>query len=447
MKNNNEIKETVIQFGEGGFLRSFADKFFDVMNKMGTYDGKVVVVQPIQTGLCDVLNEQNGKYNLFLRGISAGKEVCEHTLVQSVSRAINPYTDYQAFLSLADSPDFRVIVSNTTEAGIEYLGTEKPDDAPPKSFPAKLTALLYRRYLAGLPGFIILSCELIDRNGDELKKCVEKYIELWKLGEEFRNWVLSENSFCSTLVDRICTGYPKDENEKKKLSEICPGDRLIDTAEIFHLWVIEGDFENELPFRKSGINVVWTDCVDSYKKRKVRILNGAHTSMVPAALLYGLETVGECMKNENVRKFLEKCIYDEILPTIGGSEENRDFAASVFERFENPYIKHMLMSIALNSVSKFKVRVLPTMLEYREKNGKNPEALTFSLAALIAFYKIGTPNDLPEVTEFMKNSEIAEILSSSEIWGQDISVFRPEVENWFSLITETPKEEWFKWVK
>ena len=444
---DKKVKETVIQFGEGGFLRSFVDKFFDIMNKAGTYEGKIVVVQPIANGLCDVLNEQKGKYNLFLRGISYGKEVCEHTLVESISRAINPYTDYQAYISLADNPDFRVIVSNTTEAGIEYLGTEKPDDAPPKSFPAKLTALLYRRYVNKLPGFIILSCELIDRNGDELKKCVLKYAELWNLGKDFSRWVEQENSFCSTLVDRICTGYPKDEVEKKQLSAICPGDKLIDTAEIFHLWVIEGDFEEELPFRKSGINVIWTDCVDGYKKRKVRILNGAHTSMVPAALLYGLSTVGECMKDGNIRGFLEKCIYDEILPTIGDSEENREFALAVFERFENPYIKHMLMSIALNSVSKFRVRVLPTMLEYREKYGKNPKALCFSLAALIAFYKKGTPDDLPEVTAFMKNSDITEILSSEKTWGEDITFFANEVESGYTLITEKPKEEWLKWVK
>ncbi|MFA6948745.1 MAG: tagaturonate reductase, partial [Eubacteriales bacterium] len=313
----NNVRETILQFGEGGFLRSFADKFVDVMNKRGTYDGKIVVVQPIQNGLCDRLNAQGGRYNLFLRGISGGKQVCERTEIESISRAINPYEDYDALLDAARSPDMRIVISNTTEAGIEYIGTESMADRPPKSFPAKLTVCLYERYRLGLNGFIILSCELIDRNGDELKKCVLKYANLWKLGDGFTEWLERENHFCSTLVDRICTGYPKDPAEKAELSALCPGDSIIDTAEIFHLWVIEGNFEDEFPLCRSGINAVWTDNVDPYKKRKVRILNGAHTSMVPCAYLYGMRTVGECMQEPAVRGFLERCVLGEILPVIG----------------------------------------------------------------------------------------------------------------------------------
>lgn len=427
------MKETIIQFGEGGFLRSFVDYFFDGLNKQGLYDGKVVVVQPIEKGMVSVLNEQNGEYHQFLRGIKDGKPVEEMTKVTVISRGLNPYEDYQAYLDLAHNKDARVIVSNTTEAGIVYLGTEKLDDAPPKSFPAKLTALLYERFKAGLPGFIILSCELIDHNGDVLKDCVLKYVKLWELGEDFENFVKNENHFCSTLVDRICTGYPRDDIEEftAKIGKV---DNLVNTAEIFHLWVIEGHFEDELPFQKAGFNVVWTDDVTPYKKRKVRILNGGHTSMVLAAHLYGLETVGQCVDDEVVGKFLRKTIFEEIIPTLGNSEVDIQFGKDVIERFANPFVKHKLLSIALNSVSKFTARVLPTILEYYEQNKKLPECLTFSLAALLAFYKTDAANDLPEVMEFLKTATVAEALAKKEYWDADLSFMKDEVERYYNAI-------------
>ena len=427
------MKETIIQFGEGGFLRSFVDYFFDGLNKQGLYDGKVVVVQPIEKGMVPVLNEQNGEYHQFLRGIKDGKPVEEMTKVTVISRGLNPYEDYQAYLDLAHNKDARVIVSNTTEAGIVYLGTEKLDDAPPKSFPAKLTALLYERFKAGLPGFIILSCELIDHNGDVLKECVLKYVKLWELGEDFENFVKNENHFCSTLVDRICTGYPRDDIEEftAKIGKV---DNLVNTAEIFHLWVIEGNFEDELPFQKAGFNVVWTDDVTPYKKRKVRILNGGHTSMVLAAHLYGLETVGQCVDDEVVGKFLRKTIFEEIIPTLGNSEVDIQFCKDVIERFANPFVKHKLLSIALNSVSKFTARVLPTILEYYEQNKKLPECLTFSLAALLAFYKTDAANDLPEVMEFLKTATVAEALAKKDYWDADLSFMKDEVERYYNAI-------------
>lgn len=427
------MKETIIQFGEGGFLRSFVDYFFDGLNKQGLYDGKVVVVQPIEKGMVPVLNEQNGEYHQFLRGIKDGKPVEEMTKVTVISRGINPYEDYNAYLELAHNKDARVIVSNTTEAGIVYLGTEKLDDAPPKSFPAKLTALLYERFKAGLPGFIILSCELIDHNGDVLKDCVLKYVKLWELGEDFENFVKNENHFCSTLVDRICTGYPRDDIEEftAKIGKV---DNLVNTAEIFHLWVIEGHFEDELPFQKAGFNVVWTDDVTPYKKRKVRILNGGHTSMVLAAHLYGLETVGQCVEDEVVGKFLRKTIFEEIIPTLGNSDVDIQFGKDVIERFANPFVKHKLLSIALNSVSKFTARVLPTILEYYEQNNKLPECLTFSLAALLAFYKTDAANDLPEVMEFLKTATVEEALAKKEYWDADLSFMKDEVERYYNAI-------------
>ena len=381
------------------------------------------------------MNAQDCKYNLFLRGVDNGQVVNERTYIESVSRAINPYTDFDSYMALAENPDLRVIISNTTEAGIEYLGTEKLTDRPAKSYPAKLTQFLYKRFQTGLNGFILLPCELTDHNADLLRECVNKYAKLWELGEDFEKWLKKENTFCNTLVDRIVTGYPRDEVEELT-KQIGYKDNMIDTGEIFHLWVIEGHFEEELPFNKAGINVVWTDNVDPYKKRKVRILNGAHTSMVLGAYLYGLETVGECLKDETVCAFLKKCIFEEIVPTLGNTETDIKFGEAVLERFSNPFIKHMLLSIALNSVSKFQVRVLPTILEYKEQNGVYPPALTFSMAALIAFYRTDKSNDVPEVMEFMKGASVEEILKKEEYWQSDLTDMIPDVQKYYDLIED-----------
>lgn len=437
------MKETIIQFGEGGFLRSFADVFVHKMNVQGLYDGKVVVVQPIQKGLIPVINEQKGVYHQFLRGVENGEIVNDCIKVTSISRGVDPYTDFKAYLELAHNPDMRIIISNTTEAGIEYLGTESMEDAPPKSFPAKLTVLLYERFKQSLPGFIILSCELIDHNGKELLDCVLKYAKLWKLPEAFMEWLQKENHFCNTLVDRICTGYPKDEVEAltKQLGE---EDKLMNTAEIFHLWVIEGDFENEFPLQKAGVHVIWTDDVKPYKKRKVRILNGGHTSMVLAARLYGLSTVKECLDDEIVNAFLNKTLFEEIIPTLGNKEEDIAFGKAVLERFANPFVKHQLLSIALNSVSKFKARVLPTIMEYYKANGKLPKCMTFSLAALIAFYRTEESNDNEEIMAFMKTASVTEILKKKQYWGQDLSFMLEDVENFLELMEKQGMKKAFR---
>ena len=426
-------KETVIQFGEGGFLRGFADYFFQKLQDKGLFDGSVVIVQPIEKGMCSVLEQQGCEYNLFLRGIDNGQVVDEHTHIDIISRCVNPYDDFEAYMKLAENPDFRFIVSNTTEAGIEYVDSNQFTDAPARSFPGKLTQLLYKRFRLGLKGFIILSCELIDHNGEELEKCCLRYADLWGLGEEFKTWLVQENDFCSTLVDRIVTGFPRDEHEElcRRIGE---QDNMMDTAEIFHLWVIQGSHEDELPLQKAGFHVVWTDNVDPYKKRKVRILNGAHTSMVLGAHLYGLKTVGECLKDEKVSALLRKCIFGEIIPAIGDTEDNRKFGEAVLERFSNPFIKHMLLSIALNSVSKFRARVLPTILEYRDMFGSCPQGLTFSLAALIAFYRTDDANDSQEIMDFMKTAPVEDILKREDYWGQDLSPLLADVKKWYELI-------------
>lgn len=435
------MKETVIQFGEGNFLRGFFDYFLHRMNESGLYDGKAVVVQPRAGGKCALLSEQNCRYNLYTRGTENGEIIKEHTYIESISRCVDPYKNYEEYLALADNPDFRFIVSNTTEAGIAFDDGCGFDDKPALSFPGKLTQLLYRRYRNGLGGFVVLPCELIDNNGDELKKCVLEYAGLWGLEDSFKAWIENENYFANTLVDRIVTGYPSDETK-----DIHPDDKFLDTAEIFHLWVIEGNFENELPLKKAGFNVIWTDNAKPYKKIKVRILNGAHTSLVAGALLSGIETVGEAMNNEITSAFLDSCMNEEILPTVGENDESISFANSVFDRFRNPFIQHKWRSIALNSVSKFSVRVLPTILEYKEKNDRYPKCLSLSLAYLIYFYKNDVPEDAKAAVETMKNGSIADILADISLWQTDLSGMEDMITAYYEKIEKLGAKETMKWI-
>ena len=435
------MKETVIQFGEGNFLRGFFDYFLHNLNKKGLYDGKAVVVQPIPMGRAEELNDCGCKYNLYLRGIQNGEIIKEHTFVESISRCIDPYKSYEDYMALADSPDFRFIVSNTTEAGIEFVESCKFDDKPALSFPGKLTQLLYRRYKNGLRGFVILACELIDNNGTELKKCVMKYADLWNLGDDFKVWLENENHFVNTLVDRIVTGYPNDETK-----DMHPEDKFLDTAEIFHLWVIEGDFEDEFPLKKAGFNVIWTDNAKPYKKTKVRILNGSHTTLVAGALLMGIETVGDAMNNELTNSFLDRCLQTEILPTIGESASNIAFAGSVLDRFRNPFIQHKWRSIVLNCVSKFAVRVLPTLLEYKEQKGTYPKGLSMALAYLIRFYKYDEPVDAENVTEAMKNDSIDDILANTALWQADLSDMTDMITEYYGKIEELGAKGAMEWI-
>lgn len=424
------LKEKVLQFGEGNFLRGFVDWMIDRLNKETDFGGGVAIVQPLPGGMVDKLNEQDGLYTLYLRGLQNGEREEQTRVVECVTRGINPYENLDEYLACAKNPDLRFIVSNTTEAGIEYKSGQSENDFANMTFPARLTLLMKARFDSGLGGFILLPCELIDKNGDCLKECVLKYADDWNYGADFVKWINEENHFTNTLVDRIVTGYPRD-NAAEMEKQYGYLDNMIDTAEIFHLWVIEGDkkLAEEIPFHKIGLNVIWTDDVTPYKKRKVRILNGAHTMMVPAARLAGLETVREAMDDELVFNFMKNGLFEEIIPTLDLPEEELvQFANDVIERFKNPFIKHYLLSIALNSVSKFKVRVLPSLLEYIKTNGKNPQRLVFSLAALIAFYKGDEANDAPEVMEFMKNASAEQILANTEYWGEDLSFLLGDVQ-------------------
>ncbi len=417
--------ERVIQFGEGGFLRGFVDWMLQKVNENSDFDGSVVVVQPIEQGMCDMLSAQNCVYTQVIRGV----EGVDTTVIDVISRCVKPYEDFAAYLALAEQPEMRFIVSNTTESGIVFSSEDKITDAPPKSFPAKLTLLLKKRFDLGLPGFIFLPCELIDRNGDNLRKCILQYADLWELGEGFKKWINEENIFTNTLVDRINTGYPKGEDLGLGYE-----DNMVNTSEFFHLWVIETDYDldREIPFSKTDLNVIITpDKLEMYRTRKVRILNGAHTSLVPYALLSGLDTVKSCLDDPTMSEHLKKCVFDEIIPTLDlPRDELLSYANSVVERFSNPYIKHYLSAIALNSVSKFKVRVLPSILEYIKRFNKMPETLLFAFAKLIEFYKTDMTNDDKDVVEFMRNHNTAEILANESLWGQNLSFLTAEVDKY-----------------
>ncbi|MDF2950930.1 MAG: mannitol-phosphate/altronate dehydrogenase [Anaerocolumna sp.] len=422
--------EKILQIGEGNFLRAFADWMINNANANGDYKGSIVLCQPIANGLADMINDQDGVYTLAMRGIEDGKAVEKIEQITSVSRCINPYSDYEAFMEIARSKDLEVIISNTTEAGISYKEGDKVTDTPPASFPAKVTAFLYERFKAFQgamdKGLLFVPVELIDKNGDNLKKIVLQYALEWNLGDDFINWIQNANKFTNTLVDRIVTGYPRDQIEyfEEKLGY---KDQIIVTSEVFNLWVIEGkpEWADILPIHKNEANVIWTDDVTPYKMRKVRILNGGHTSTVLAAYLSGHNFVGDFMNDETFKSFLNKVIYDEVIPTLDlPKEELIEFADSVGDRFANPYIKHKLLDISLNSCSKFNARCLPSLVEYVNRKGTLPEALCFSLAAFIKFYK-GTMTDGQYIgkrsdgTEYQIKDDAEVLEFFAEIWAKN----------------------------
>lgn len=384
--------EKVMQFGEGNFLRAFVDYWFDISNEKADWNGKCVLIQPIPQGLSDVINEQQGLYTLYLRGSENGEKVDRKRVISSVSRCIDPYTaeGFDSMMALAVSDELEYVVSNTTEAGIVYDPECNIDDKPCTSFPGKLTQVLYARFKAGKGGLVILSCELIDNNGRELLSCVNKYIQQWKLGDEFAKYVNQDCTFCSTLVDRIVPGRIRDEKEAALMEQqngYC--DKLMDVGEVFGVWNIEGPawLEDKLPFKAAGVNCIVVPDVTPYKKRKVRILNGAHTGFVLGAYLGGYDIVRDCMHNDTILGFMNKMLYDEIVPILPLDKDDLiRFASAVQDRFNNPFINHELMSISLNSTSKWRARNMPSLIEYVEKNGKLPKCLAMSLAAYIAFY-------------------------------------------------------------
>lgn len=431
----------VLQFGEGNFLRAFVDYAIQTLNDQCDFNAGVAVIQPLSGGMVEMINQQDGLYTLFMKGIIQGEEIQEKKLISSIVKGIDPYKDYNAYLEIAKEEELEFVISNTTEAGIDYNAEDHFDMAPPSSFPGKLTRLLYERYKyfngANDKGLTIIPCELINHNAQTLKKIILQYIELWDLEENFKTWILESNDFHNTLVDRIVPGYPKDDIESYS-SQLDYEDRLIVSAEKFFLWVIEGTdkLKEKLPFHKTELDVKIVKDMQPYRTRKVRILNGAHTTMVPFSILYGNQTVKQTVDNQFTGAFVKAALFEEIIPTLEmDRKELEEFAEAVLDRFRNPFIKHMLSSIALNSISKFKVRVLPSLLGYVNNNAKLPLHLTFALACLIRFYKSqwqgdALPvNDDAEIVAKFKTlwklesyDQISEqVLSNIEFWGVDLT--------------------------
>lgn len=393
----SEAPVTVLQIGEGNFLRGFFDWMIHESRKQGLFQGNIAVVQPRPTGKpkIEALASQDGLYTLVTRGLEDGIAVERAEVMNVFSNVFDPYSDWKRFLSLAELPELRFIVSNTTEAGLAYQPEVWSESEPIASYPGKLTRFLYHRYEtfngAADRGLICLPCELLERNGDTLRDCILKYCEDWQLPEAFKQWVLDHNYFLNSLVDRIVTGYPKQEQAETWFKEWGYRDPMLTTAEPYHLWAIEADesLAKELPLHNAGLNVLWVEDLKPYQQRKVSILNGAHTFMALYGLLQGLEEVRVTMEHGHTRKLIQQTIEQEIIPTLPyDAEDLKQYAGQVYERFLNPFIQHRLTDIAMNSLSKFKTRLFPAIHFYLEKEGKLPEGLATAFTALLRFYQI-----------------------------------------------------------
>lgn len=434
--------DKVIQFGEGNFLRAFVDWIIWNMDKKTDFNGGVVVVQPIEKGMVDMLNAQDGLYHLNLQGIDKGRSVDSIDLIDVINRGINPYREFDEYMKLAENPDIRFVISNTTEAGIAFDPSCRLEDRPASSYPGKLTQLLYHRYVYFngdlSKGLVIFPCELIFLNGKELKKCISSYMDLWNLGDGFREWFEKACGVYCTLVDRIVPGYPKDSIDEIH-ARIGYDDKLVVKAEIFHLWVIEAPKEiaGEFPADKAGLNVLFVPSEAPYHARKVTLLNGPHTVLSPVGYLSGLDTVKECVEDPLIGKFVHKVMFDELIETLDlPKPELEQFAHDVLERFVNPYVKHFVTSIMLNSFPKYKTRDLPGLKTYLERKGTLPEGLVLGLAGIITYYKGGKRGDV-EIVPADDASTVAllkglwasgdvhkvasGVLGAVDIWGEDLN--------------------------
>ncbi len=417
----------VLQYGEGNFLRTFVDAYFDTLNKEGG-DYQVNIVKPISFGTLERFEKQNNKYHIVLRGQENGKAVEQVCKIDVLNAVIDPFKDMESYMALAKDKDLKIIVSNTTEAGICFHEEDKMDGFESITYPAKLTKFLYERYQAGLDGVYLLPVELIEDNAVALKKCVNGYIELWNLPAEFKKWNDEKNFYCNTLVDRIVSGYPRDEETKAHLAELIgETDDLVSVGEPFGLWAIEkkGDIAQYIKEGKHNIEVVLTTDIPYYKKRKVRVLNGSHTNLVPAGIVHGKATVYDCMTDEKVHKFFKDSL-EEIIPFVSNDEKaTRAFADAVEERFFNPYLNHQLWSIALNSISKWVARDLPSFKDYYACNKKVPEKMTVGFSYLLYLYKTRTAEikDDAWVLEKFGALSYEQLICDTQLWGEDMTAY------------------------
>lgn len=435
--------EKVIQFGEGNFLRAFVDWIIFNMNEKTDFNGSVVVVQPIEKGMIDMLNGQDCLYHVNLQGLDNGKPVNSLTKIDVISRALNAYTQNDEFMKLAEQPEIRFVISNTTEAGITFDPSCKLTDKPASSYPGKLTQLLYHRYeyFKGdmSKGLIVFPCELIFLNGHKLKECILQYIELWNLDEDFKNWFLNACGVYATLVDRIVPGFPRKEIDDIK-AKLGYDDNLVVQGEFFHLWVIEAPAEiaNEFPADKAGLNVLFVPSEEPYHERKVTLLNGPHTVLSPVAYLSGVNIVRDACQHPVIGKYINKVMYEELMETLNlPKEELQKFASDVLERFVNPFVDHQVTSIMLNSFPKYETRDLPGLKTFLARKGELPKGLVLGLAAIITYYKGGVredgaeivPNDAPEIMALLKElwatgdtRKVAEgVLAEESIWKSNLN--------------------------
>lgn len=410
----------IVQFGGGNFMRGFTDYIIDKLNREAGFNAGIVNVQPTPNGSVHKLEEQDNLYTLFTRGIKKGETIDEKQVISAIQKSINPYADYDEFLALAKEEALEFVFSNTTETGIAYDETETSYEGPHKNFPAKVTVLLHERFKhfngAADKGLRIIPCELIENNAFVLREIILKYAQLWNLEEDFTEWVNQNSYFHNTLVDRIVPGYPKDDAESYE-DRLDYEDKMMVVSETFLLFVIQeaGNLKERIPFDKINEQILVVDDIQPYRLRKVRILNGGHTLMLAPAVLAGKETVKESVDDPFIGTFLSDAVFNEVNQTLGLDEaELKDFAEEVFDRFRNPFIKHYQASIALYFVSKFKVRVLPSLLKYVEMNNKLPLNLTFSLASLIRFYQ-GSFGD----KSLPLNDEEAIVNRFREIWANE----------------------------
>ena len=436
--------EKVIQFGEGNFLRCFVDWIISNMNEKTDFNGNVVVVQPIEKGMIDMINQQDGLYHVNLQGLEKGEVINSYRMIDVISRCLNPYKEYASYLALAEQPEIRFVISNTTEAGITFDPACRLEDTPPASYPAKLTQLLYHRYKffhgAADKGLIIFPCELIFLNGHKLKETIYQYIELWQLEEEFKSWFETACGVYATLVDRIVPGFPRKTIDSIK-EHLGYDDNLVVQGEAFHLWVIEAPqcVENEFPASKAGLNVLFVPSEKPYHERKVTLLNGPHTVLSPVAYLSGINIVRDACQHPVVGKFIHKVMFEELMETLNlPKAELEKFAHDVLERFNNPFVDHQVTSIMLNSFPKYQTRDLPGLKTYLERKGKLPEGLVLGLAAIITYYKGGVradgaeivPNDAQEIMDLLKQlwatgdtAKVTEgVLGATFIWGEDLNL-------------------------
>ena len=432
-----------LQFGQGNFMRGFFDWQVDLLNERTGLNAGVVVVRPRGGSGSPLLDVQDGLFTTVVRGLDdSGAPVSEYRTIACVQREINPATMYGDYLALAQLPELRFIVSNTTEAGIATNDSDAFGDAPPSSFPAKLARLLFDRYTyfngSADKGVVLLPCELIEQNGPALKAAVLHFARLWQLDAGFAAWIDSACVFCSTLVDRIVTGFPDGEADTIA-ADLGYTDQFLVAAEYYYLFVIEGPawLADELKLAGANLNIRLVDDITPYKKRKVGILNGGHTALVPVALLAGLETVGEAVNDEQVGGYLADTLAQEIIPALPlPQDELQQFARDVLLRFRNPYIQHRLASIALNSWSKFAARIAPQLLRYVEVQGQLPQRLVLALAATMRLYRgdvIALADDAATLDWFKSawadvdsgKQSVAQLaqgwLANEKVWGRDLN--------------------------